>query len=165
MLCWPPRPDPVRSEHSLTMEFQQKHLPAELATLVPKVASCTPALAAQSTVAIVGACAPNLRQIGSATLLAVADARFVVTAAHVLVQAEENGMTIGISGGKDGLLTALPGTGTKLLGDVLIQAPEISASRHSASYHLLYEVHSTPIKEHIALSEIKRIFLTIQREI
>lgn len=79
------------------------------AALVRAMAACTPPLIASSTVAVVGARAPTVRQIGTGTLLAVADARFVVTAAHVLVHAKEHGMTVGISGGLHGQLTALPG--------------------------------------------------------
>lgn len=84
--------------------------PAETKALVRATSACTPALVAASTVAVVAGRAPLVRQIGTGTLLAVGDAHFVVTAAHVLVHAEERGMSVGISGSVRGQLTALPGT-------------------------------------------------------
>lgn len=82
---------------------------ADATALVQAMASCVPDLIRAATVAVMGSRAPSVRQIGTGTLLAVADARFLVTAAHVLVHAKELGMTIGISGGVGGQLTALPG--------------------------------------------------------
>lgn len=91
------------------MTDQQVVDPEALSAAARELAKHTPLLVASSTVAIVGARAPTVRQIGSGTLLAIADAKFVVTAAHVLVHAKEFGMTIGVSGGADNSLTALSG--------------------------------------------------------
>lgn len=91
------------------MRHQQIVNPEALSAVTRELAKHTPLLVASSTVAIVGARAPSVRQIGSGTLLAIADAKFVVTAAHVLVHAKEFGMTIGVSGGADNSLTTLAG--------------------------------------------------------
>lgn len=88
-------------------EDVRSHL--ENAAIVRKIANYMPPLAAKSTIAIIGSRWPLIRQIGSATLLAVADAKFVVTAAHVIIQAKEHNMTIGISGRPDNGITALTG--------------------------------------------------------
>lgn len=100
------------------MQSKQHPSAVDLAALVRAMAACTPSLVTASTVAIVGMRAPFVRQIGSGTLLAVADVRFFVTAAHVLVQAKEYGMTVGISGGKGGNFTALSGNWIVTSADV-----------------------------------------------
>jgi hypothetical protein len=79
------------------------------ARLACAMATCVPELAVRSTVAIVGAKAPVVRQIGSGTLLAVADFRFVITAAHVLREATRQEYTLGVSGAASGYFTALAG--------------------------------------------------------
>lgn len=68
-----------------------------------------PAAAAAATVAVVGANGPLIRHFGSGTLLAVADRRFVVTAAHVIRKAHEFEATVGISGGLDNYFVATSG--------------------------------------------------------
>jgi hypothetical protein len=73
------------------------------------MASCVPPTVAAATVVIVGAKTPVVRQIGSGTLLAVADAHFVVTAAHVLRHAQAHGMTVGVSCGDNQNFTATTG--------------------------------------------------------
>ncbi len=83
--------------------------PEQIADAVRAMASCVPDITIKSTVAIVGAKALGISQIGTGTLLAVADMRFVVTAAHVIGQAQERELTLGISGGSSGLFTALTG--------------------------------------------------------
>ncbi|MCX7157360.1 MAG: hypothetical protein NTW45_13070 [Rhodocyclales bacterium] len=64
---------------------------------------------ASSTIAIVGANGPLVRHFGSGTLLAVADRRFVVTAAHVIRKAHEAQATVGISGGSENYFIATAG--------------------------------------------------------
>lgn len=73
------------------------------------MASCVPELTIRSTIAIVGSSNGIVRQIGTGTLLAVADMRFVVTAAHVILEAQKCQFTVGISGGSGGFFTALTG--------------------------------------------------------
>jgi len=73
------------------------------------MSACVPDLTITSTIAIVGAKAPVVRQIGSGTLVAVADLRFVLTAAHVVREAARHDLTLGISGGQNGYFTAVGG--------------------------------------------------------
>lgn len=62
------------------------------------MSECVPELATRSTVGIVASINQHLRQIGTGTLLAVAEHRYVVTAAHVARQAALAEATVGISG-------------------------------------------------------------------
>ena len=55
-----------------------------------------PSLVTGSTVALVGSFSGAVRQLGSGTLLAVGDERFVVSAGHVLREAVAQDMTVGI---------------------------------------------------------------------
>lgn len=80
---------------------------SEIASIVRAMAARTPPIIASVTVSIVGSHSGNVRQIGTGTLLAVADAKFVVTAAHVLLKANEQELTVAISGGMGGTFTAL----------------------------------------------------------
>lgn len=73
------------------------------------MSACVPDLTVTSTIAIVGAKAPVIRQLGSGTLLAVADLRFVLTAAHVVREASRHKLTLGISGGQSGCFIAAGG--------------------------------------------------------
>lgn len=91
------------------MSTEQPRQPVDPSELIPAMASCVPSTVAAATVAIVGAKAPVVRQIGSGTLLAVADAHFIVTAAHVLRQAQAHGMTVGVSSGDNQNFTATTG--------------------------------------------------------
>lgn len=84
-------------------------LPSQEAAIAQAMAACVSKLMTSSTVAIVGAKAPVVRQIGSGTLLAVADLRFVVTAAHVVREAASKGLTLGATGVNGGQFTALAG--------------------------------------------------------
>ena len=74
------------------------------------MAACVPSLTVRSTVGLVASKDRVLRQIGSGTLLAVADRQFVVTAAHVARDASEVGATVGVSGTLDGNFVAAAGT-------------------------------------------------------
>jgi hypothetical protein len=80
---------------------------SELPGLLRSMESSIPSAAATSSVAIVEADRPNVRHLGSGTLFAVADRRFVVTAAHVVRAAQS---TIGITGGSDNNFVATAGT-------------------------------------------------------
>lgn len=91
------------------MPTEQPRQPVDPSELIPAMAACMPLTAAAATVAIVGAKSPVVRQIGSGTLLAVADAHFVVTAAHVLRHAQSHGMTVGVSSGDNQSFTAITG--------------------------------------------------------
>jgi len=74
------------------------------------MSECIPSLVAKSTVGLVASVNQFSRQIGSGTLLAIAEHRFVLTAAHVIRQASESGATLGISGTIDGLFITAKGT-------------------------------------------------------
>ena len=84
--------------------------PAIVAKLSRAMSECVPELAARSTVGIVASTNQYVRQIGTGTLLAVADHRFVVTAAHVVHQDALAGATFGISGTVDGQFVAAVGS-------------------------------------------------------
>lgn len=91
------------------MATEQPRTPVDLSELISAMASCVPPKVAAATVAIVGATSSVVRQIGSGTLLAVADAHFVVTAAHVLRHAQAHGMTVAVSSGDNQSFTATTG--------------------------------------------------------
>jgi hypothetical protein len=82
------------------------HSAEDLARLAGAMSSCVPELTIKSTVALVASKHHMLRQIGTGTLLAVAEHRFVVTAAHVVRKASESEATLGFSGTKDGRFVA-----------------------------------------------------------
>jgi len=84
--------------------------PSHSRDIVRAMSESVPELTVTSTVAIVGTKAPVTRQIGSGTLVAVADSRFVLTAAHVVREGARHDHTLGVSGGKQGNFTALGGT-------------------------------------------------------
>lgn len=84
--------------------------PSQSSELVRAMAESVPELTVTSTVAIVGTKAPITRQIASGTLLAVADSRFVLTAAHVVREGARHDYTLGVSGGKQANFTTLGGT-------------------------------------------------------
>ena len=77
-----------------------------LNALLQAMSASIPDAVAASSVAIVVANRPFVRHLGSGTLLAVADRRFVVTAAHVIRAAQT---TVGISGGSDNNFIATAG--------------------------------------------------------
>ena len=83
--------------------------------IVRALVGSVPDLVVSSTVSIVGAKAPLVRHIGSGTLVAVADARFVLTAAHVIREASRDGLTIGVGSSANNHFTAL--TGKVILSD------------------------------------------------
>jgi hypothetical protein len=62
-----------------------------------------------STVAVLCTRGQSMTQIGSGTLLAVADARFLVTAGHVPADAKKMEGTLGIATTKDGSTTTITG--------------------------------------------------------
>src|SRR5687767_13594721 len=70
---------------------------------------CVPDLATRSSVALVRLNGQLLSQVGSGTLLAVAEHRFVVTAAHVVRSAMKDGRTLGVSGSVDKKFVAAAG--------------------------------------------------------
>lgn len=72
------------------------------------MSSSIPASVVDSTVVIVRANKPVIRQLGTGTLFRVADRSFLVTAAHVLRQAQQMDSTLGISG-SDGYFIATAG--------------------------------------------------------
>jgi hypothetical protein len=78
-----------------------------LKALLQAMSASIPDAVAASSVAIVVANRPFVRHLGSGTLLAVADRRFVVTAAHVIRAAQS---TVGISGGSNNNFIATAGT-------------------------------------------------------
>ena len=80
---------------------------AELSRMIREMAKGVPEVVASSTVGIVGSREKVIRQIGTGTLLSVADHRFVVTAGHVIRKARDDELTVGVSGADDGhFLTA-----------------------------------------------------------
>lgn len=89
----------------------------ELANIAAQMVRCIPDLATRSTVALVQANGQLLRQMGSGTLLAIAEHRFVVTAAHVVQSAMKDGRTLGVSGSVDGKFIATTGTWIASKGD------------------------------------------------
>jgi hypothetical protein len=86
---------------------QQQPSASEVAALVRALVARTPSRIAGATVAIVGSLSRNVRHLGTGTLLAVADAKFVVTAAHVLKMAKEQDLTVAISPALGGVFTAV----------------------------------------------------------
>ena len=88
----------------------QTPIPADVESQIARaVAEYVPSLAVESLVAIVAGKAPVVRQIGSGTLLAVADKTFVVTAGHVIHAAQSAGATVGLSGSASGRFVAAAG--------------------------------------------------------
>jgi|SRR5882757_7557849 len=77
--------------------------------LVTAMAASVPDAIAKSTVVIAAGNDPIVRHFGSGTLLAVADRQFVVTAAHVVRQAQDYGSTVGIGGDSEGHFVAATG--------------------------------------------------------
>lgn len=80
---------------------------SEISTLVRALIARTPIRVASSTVAIVGSRSGNVRHLGTGTLLAVANEKFIVTAAHVLSTAKEQELTVAISPASGGVFTAV----------------------------------------------------------
>ena len=81
--------------------------PVGLGKVASAIASCIPELTVNSTIGIVVAKPPYVELLGTGTLLAIADHRFVVTAAHVIKEASKR--TIGIMSGSKGNFIALTG--------------------------------------------------------
>jgi hypothetical protein len=77
--------------------------------LLRAITASIPDTVANSTVVIAAGNDPFVRHFGSGTLFAVADRRFVVTAAHVLQQAMDYDSTVGIGGGSEGYFVAAIG--------------------------------------------------------
>jgi hypothetical protein len=74
----------------------------DLTQITRAMSGCVPELTVRSTIGLVVSKNSVVRQIGTGTLVAIADHRFVVTAAHVIRQASEFEATLGVSGTKDG---------------------------------------------------------------
>lgn len=124
----------------------------QLADAVRAMALYVPEITIKSTVAIVGAKASVLRQIGSGTLLAVADMRFVVTAAHVMRQAQKDQLTLGISGAAGGFFTALTGH-CMVTGD---GEPNENYDHHDIAVYLLdaHQISKLSSVEYVRLSNV-----------
>ena len=71
---------------------------ARRTAVLQSMSSSIPSSVVDSTVILVRANKPVIRQLGTGTLFRVADRSFVVTAAHVLRQAQQMDSTLGISG-------------------------------------------------------------------
>jgi len=84
--------------------------------LIQSMSSSIPPAVYESTVVIVAANAPNVRQIGTGTLFCVADRAFVITAGHVVREARKRGSGLGISGGNSHFI-ATAGTWITSTGD------------------------------------------------
>jgi hypothetical protein len=74
------------------------------------MSECVPALVARSTVQIVASVNQHVRPLGTGTLLAVAEHRFLVSAAHVVQDGSSIDATLAISGAVDGKFVAVPGS-------------------------------------------------------
>lgn len=83
--------------------------PPTQAELNQLIARRLPGLAWESTVAVVVSNKPAIHLIGTGTLFQVADARFVLTAAHVLAEPHTCNRTIGVTSSDDSFI-ALGGT-------------------------------------------------------
>lgn len=81
---------------------------AKRTAVLQSMSSSIPSSVVDSTVIIVRANKPVVRQLGTGTLFRVAERSFVVTAAHVLRQAQQMDATLGISG-SDGHFIATAG--------------------------------------------------------
>lgn len=81
--------------------------PAELEKATAAISKCIPELIANSTIGIVAAKAPYIELLGTGTLLAVAEHRFIVTAAHVIRAVSER--TVGIMNSSKGNFVSLSG--------------------------------------------------------
>lgn len=110
---------------------QQQPTPSEVAALVRALVARTPPRVASATVAIVGSKSGNVRHLGTGTLLAVADAKFVVTAAHVLLAAKERELTVAISPASGGVFTAVTAR------DWVITAASRSSDPHDVALYRL----------------------------
>ncbi len=83
--------------------------PKVVAGLARIMSECVPPLVARSTVQVVASVNQHVRHLGTGTLLAVAEHRFVVTAAHVAHSETTNDATLAISGASDGRYVSLAG--------------------------------------------------------
>ncbi|MEO8009970.1 MAG: hypothetical protein ABI728_15810, partial [Betaproteobacteria bacterium] len=81
----------------------------ELSQIAAHIGRCIPDLATRSSVALVQPKGELLQQIGSGTLLVVAENRFLVTAAHVTRSAVADGRALGVSGSIDERFVATTG--------------------------------------------------------
>ena len=80
------------------MSASQPPSPDELRQIAAHIGRCVPDLATRSSVALVQPSGDLLRQVGSGTLLAVAECRFLVTAAHVTRCGAKDQRALGVSG-------------------------------------------------------------------
>jgi hypothetical protein len=78
----------------------------DIAQAIRDIERVIPLQAIRSTVTVVASKNQVLRQLGSGTLLAVADQRFLVTAGHVVRSAANDEMTLGVAGADDGHFVA-----------------------------------------------------------
>ena len=83
--------------------------PQVAAKLSRVMSECIPELVGRSTVHIVTSVNQHVRPLGTGTLLAVAEHRFLVTAAHVARGGGTFDATLAVSGAADGRFVALPG--------------------------------------------------------
>lgn len=114
------------------------HSAEELSRIARVMSNCIPDLTVRSTVGLVASKDAVVRQIGSGTLLAVAEHRFVVTAAHVVREALHSASTMGVSGTTDGHFVAA--AGRWLASGMSSEAP--SLDQHDVA---VYEFNATQI--------------------
>jgi hypothetical protein len=92
------------------MQVHPTRDPQVVAKLSRVMSECIPGLVARSTVFIVASVNQHVRALGTGTLLAVAEHRFLVTAAHVAHGGATSDATLAVSGAADGRFVALPGS-------------------------------------------------------
>ena len=83
--------------------------PKVVAEMSRVMSECVPELVARSTVHIVASVNQHVRPIGTGTLLAVAEHRFLLTAAHVVQSGAMIDATLAVSGALDGRFVAVAG--------------------------------------------------------
>jgi hypothetical protein len=106
------------------------------------IAAAIPALAASSTVAIAALKLGTYRHVGSGTLLAVADARFIVTAAHVVIDILGDDFDVAITTGRMG------GSFLTLSAQWIVSAP---ASNGVDSFDVA--IYRLPQSEHVNIPD------------
>lgn len=122
----------------------QSSSPQDAGGIAKTINSLVPDAVVKSTVAVLGSHGGAIRPIGSGTLLAVGEEFFVLSAAHVLRQAAEQQLTVGVA--HDGQITACtrdwilsePADARHDLHDIaLYMLTAEEAARFSSSYFVL----------------------------
>lgn len=86
--------------------------PEQSVALFKALAAQIPKHVETSSVVLVEALGKTVRQLGSGTLVALAEKRFVVTAAHVILEAQRKSSTLGVGVGTAGNFVAVTGDWT-----------------------------------------------------